>query len=185
MSTNTNTNMETKNADRDFDGVRMSNTNVKPNTSMNVTLIDTSNEQTIEIMEENTDGSFNGATMDDKNVEPNRSMTVTSIKNSNEQSHKEEGIDNDMIFTSDEEDNIFDDVVQEDTLSYYDSDDDLQIVVIMTYRDKKQIPLQPINKIIKRRSWASCADNKICRHTIYTHWSRAEKITPIQRENER
>ena len=33
-----------------------------------------------------------------------------------------------MIFTSDEEDNIFDNVVQEDTLGYYDSDNDLQIV---------------------------------------------------------
>ena len=33
-----------------------------------------------------------------------------------------------VIFTSDEEDNIFDNVVQEDTLGYYDSDNDLQIV---------------------------------------------------------
>ena len=51
----------------------MSNTNVTPNTNMNVTSIDTSNEQTIEIMEENPDKSFNGATMDDTNIEPNRS----------------------------------------------------------------------------------------------------------------
>ena len=128
MSTNMNTNMETENTDTDLNGVRMSNTNVKPNTSTNVTLIDTSNEQTIEIMEENTDKDFNGATMDDTNVEPNRSMTVTLINNSNEQSYNEEGTDNDMIFTSDEEDNIFDDVVQEHTLGYYDSDNDLQIV---------------------------------------------------------
>ena len=79
-------------------------------------------------MEENTDECFNGATMDDTNIEPNRSTTVTLIKNSNEQSDKEEGIDNDVIFTSDEEDNIFDDVMQEDTLGHYDSDNDLQIV---------------------------------------------------------
>ena len=125
MSTNTITNTETN---RELNGVRMSNTNVTPNTNTNVTSIDTSNEQTIEIMEENTDESFNGATMDDTNIEPNKSMTVTSIKNSNEQSDNEEGIDNDVIFTSDEEDNIFDNVVQEDTLSYYDSDNDLQIV---------------------------------------------------------
>ena len=106
----------------------MSNTNVKPNTSMNVTSIEMSNKQTIDIMEENTDKDFTGATMDDTNVEPNRSVTVTSINNSNEQSDNEEGIDNDVIFTSDEEDNIFDDVVQEDTLSYCDNDNDLQIV---------------------------------------------------------
>ena len=81
-----------------------------PNTNTNVTLIDTSNEQTIEIMEENTDKGFNGATMDDTNIEPNKSITVTSIKNSNEQSDNEEGIDNDVIFTSDKEDNIFDNV---------------------------------------------------------------------------
>ena len=91
--------METKNTDTDLNGVRMNNTNVKPNTSMNVTSIDTSNEQTIEIMEENTDKDFTGAIMDDTNVEPNRSMTVTSINNSNEQSDSEEGIDNGMIFT--------------------------------------------------------------------------------------
>ena len=154
----------------------MSSTNGTPNTNTNVT----SNEQTIEIMEENPGESFNGATMDDTNIEPNRSVTVTLIKNSNEQSDKEERMDNDLIFTSDEEDNIFGNVVQEDTLAYCESDNDLDC---RGY--KKQIPLQPINKIIKRRSWASCADNKICRHTIYTHWSRAERITPIQRENER
>ena len=106
MSTNTNTNMETKNTDRDFNGVRMSNTNATPNTNTNVTSIDTSNEQTIEIMEKNTDESFNGATMHDTNIEPNKSMTVTSIKNSNEQSDKQEGIDNDMMFTSNKEDNF-------------------------------------------------------------------------------
>ena len=139
-----------------------------PNTNTNVTLIDTSNEQTIEIMEENTDECFNGATMDDTNIEPNRSTTVTLIKNSNEQSDKEEGIDNDVIFTSDEEDNIFDDVMQEDTLGHYDSDNDLQIVG----DTRSKFHFKPINKIIKTRSWASCADNKICRHTIYTHWSR-------------
>ena len=63
-----------------------------------MTSIDTSNEQTIEIMEENTDESFNGATMDDTNIEPNKSTTVTSIKNSNEQSDNKEGIDNDCDF---------------------------------------------------------------------------------------
>ena len=42
--------------------------------------------------------------------------------------NNEEGIDNDVIFTSYEEDNIFDNVVQEDTLGYCDSDNDLQIV---------------------------------------------------------
>ena len=48
MSTNMITNTETNN--RELNGVRMSNTNLTPNTNMNVTLIDTSNEQTIEIM---------------------------------------------------------------------------------------------------------------------------------------
>ena len=123
-----NTNTETKNTDTDLNGVRMSNTNVRPNTSMNVTLIDMSNEQTIEIMEENTDKDFTGATIDDTNVEPNGSTTLTSINNSNEQSDNEEGIDNDVILTSDKEDNIFDNVVQEDTFGYYDSDNDLQTV---------------------------------------------------------
>ena len=92
---------------------------------MSVTSIDMSNEQTIEIMEENTDKDFNGVKMGDTNVKPNTSMTATLINNSNEQGDNDEGIDNDVIFTSDEEDNIFDDVVQEDTLGYYESDNDL------------------------------------------------------------
>lgn len=60
------------------------------------------------------------------NTKPN----ITSYEQLTEIDPEEskEGIDPDVIFTSDEEDNIFSDVVKEDTLGYIKSDDELQIV---------------------------------------------------------
>ena len=69
----------------------------------------------------------------DTNIKPDTSTTATSNITSYEKQtvivpeENEEGIDHNVIFTSDEEDNIFNDVV-EDTMAYYDSDNELQIV---------------------------------------------------------
>ena len=70
----------------------------------------------------------------DTNIKPDTSTTATSNITSYEKwtvivpGENEEGIDHNVIFTSDEEDNIFDDVVEEDTMAYYDSNNELQIV---------------------------------------------------------
>ena len=70
----------------------------------------------------------------DTNIKPDTSMTATLNITSYEKQtvivpeENEEGTDHNVIFTSDEEDNIFDDVVEEDTMAYYDSNNELQIV---------------------------------------------------------
>ena len=73
-------------------------------------------------------------TNDTKNEESNQTVT----------DEEEEGIDHDIFFTSDEDDNIFNDIVQEDTLGYCNSNNELQIIgeKINTF------PFQPSNKII-------------------------------------
>ena len=82
----------------------------------------------------NSKEHFNDVKITDASVEPGASVAATLSVTSDEQlteidaDENEERIDNDVSFTSDEEDNIFDDVVEEDTLGYYDSDNDLQIV---------------------------------------------------------
>ena len=64
----------------------------------------------------------------DTNIKPDTSMTATSNITSDEQQtvivaeENEEGIDPDVIFTSDKEDNIF------NTMAYCDSNNELQIV---------------------------------------------------------
>ena len=104
-------------------------------------------------------------------------MTVTSIKNSNEQSDKEERIDNDMIFTSDEEDNIFDDVVQEDTLAYYDSDNDLQIVG----DTRSKFHFNPLTRSSREEVGPLVQITKFAK-IIYTHIGQELKGLPQFRE---
>ena len=69
----------------------------------------------------------------DTNMRPDTSMTATPNITSDEPQtmivteKSKEGIDP-VIFTSDKEDNILDDVVEENTMAYCDSDNKLQIV---------------------------------------------------------
>ena len=121
---------------------RKQNTNVNTNDMTNTTAM---NECTTNV---HTDDNTNDECESQK---PSGSNTMTSTKNSthvnmnatanmkaNNQStvidkqSEDEGYNLNVIFTSDEEDNIFDDIVEDDTMAYCDSNNELQIVGEMT-----------------------------------------------------
>ena len=117
------TNSDNEDFTEDANGKRKWNTITSTSTNMNT----------------NTDTNYMKELSDDvktmdTNIKPDTSMTATSNITSDEQQtvivaeENEEGIDPDVIFTSDEEDNIFNDVVEENTMAYCDTDNELQIV---------------------------------------------------------
>ena len=60
------------------------------------------------------------------NVKANNQLTVIDKQS------EDEGYNLNVIFTSNEEDNIFDDIIEDDTMAYCDSNNELQIVGEMT-----------------------------------------------------
>ena len=97
-TTNTIVSTDTKSNEETVTDTEARNTDVTPNINMTGKMIETTN--------------------DTKNEESNQTVT----------DEDEEGIDHDVFFTSDEDDNIFNDIVQEDTLGYCDSNNELQII---------------------------------------------------------
>ena len=104
--------------------------NTTTNVNMNVTMTETSDTEFMEGIDDTANTSNTGMNTDtntdvNTNVKPNSTSNehTTEIVKEDDK----EGIDPDVIFTSDE-DNIFNDVVQEDMLGYIDSNDKLQIV---------------------------------------------------------
>ena len=97
MTTNTIVSTDTKSNEETVTDTEARNTDVTPNI--------------------NTTGKMIETTNDTKNEGSNQTVT----------DEDEEGIDHDVFFTSGEDDNIFDDIVEEDTLGYCDSDNELQI----------------------------------------------------------
>ena len=117
---------------------RKRNTNVNTNDMTNTTAM---NECTMNV---HTDDNTNDECESQK---PSGSNTVTSTKNSThvnmnatanmkannqltviDKQSEDEGYNLNVIFTSDEEDNIFDDIIEDDTMAYCDSNNELQIV---------------------------------------------------------
>ena len=117
------TNSDNEDYTEDAHGKRKQNTIKSPGTNMNT------NTDTNDIKELSDDVKTT-----DTNIKPDTSMTATPNITSDEQQtmivteENEEGIDPDVIFTSDKEDNILDDVVEENTMAYCESDNKLQIV---------------------------------------------------------
>ena len=103
------------------------NTNVK----MNVTMTEISDTEFMEGIDDTANTSNTGM-----NTDANMDISMNAKPNSTSNEHMaemgkegdEEGIDHDVIFTSDKGDNIFDNFIQEDTLGYIDSNDGSQIV---------------------------------------------------------
>ena len=98
------------------------------NDNMNTTTTGESMETTID----NTDVRMSGSHFTTNSVGPNTVSSTdtnmnTTLTEINDDSG-DEGYDPNVIFTSDEDDNIFDDIVDNNTMGYYDRNDELQIV---------------------------------------------------------
>ena len=127
------------------------NTTTNTNIKTDVTLTDTFETEFMEGINGTANTSNTGVNTD-ANMDDN--MNVTPISTAKEhmteidKEDDEEGIDHDVIFTSDEEDNIFDDMVKEDTLGYIKSDDnELQIVG----ETKHTFHFQPLTRSSKEK----------------------------------
>ena len=110
---------------------RKQNTTTYTNTKTEVTLTDTSDTEFMEEIDDTANTSNTGVNTD-ANTDDNMNVMLISTAKEHmteiDKKEEEEGIDHAVIFTSDEEDNIFDDMVKEDTLAYINSNDELQIV---------------------------------------------------------
>ena len=105
------------------------NTTTNTNIKINVKPTDTSDTELME----GIDDTANTSNMSvNTNMDYNRNIMLISTAKEHmteiDKEDDEEGIACDIIFISDEEDNIFDDTVKEDTLGYINSDKELQIV---------------------------------------------------------
>ena len=98
------------------------------NDNTNTTATGKSMETTID----NTDIRMSGSHFTTNSIGPNTVSSTDTNTNTtptkiNDDSG-DEGYDPNVIFTSDEDDNIFDDIVDDNTMGYYDRNDELQIV---------------------------------------------------------
>ena len=92
----------------------------------------TATGKSMETMIHNTDVRMSGSHFTTNSVGPNTvSSTDTNMNTTPPEINDDsgdEGYDPNVIFTSDEDDNIFDDIVNNNTMGYYDRNDELQIV---------------------------------------------------------
>ena len=119
-------------------------------------------------MSTNTNAMADMKYVDQANVTQNTDMTTdrsTSVKlNVTTSEHpteidteKNKGIDSDVIFTSDKEDNIFNDVAKEDTLGYLNIDVELQNVG----ETKTTFYFNPLTRSLQEEVGPPGPDNKV------------------------
>ena len=92
----------------------------------------TATGKSMETMIDNTDIRMSGSHFTTNSIGPNTVSSTDTNTNTtptkiNDDSG-DEGYDPNVIFTSDEDDNIFDDIVDDNTMGYYDRNNELQIV---------------------------------------------------------